>query len=274
MSQVQLLSDLDLVKKIKAMVISAPKAGKTTLAGTFPGDIGFIDTDYGVKVLKNPYFLKNYPDQIPKIRFIQVEDPTGRKGVFTKAEAIWKVEEQLNTWNEDPTIQTVVVDSMTSFADLAIHAGLIAAKDADRSKTYDRFVKSGVLLRTQADFGAEMGIIEQVIDWLIKMDKNVLVMCHERPQLSESGGVMYIEPLLTGKLRARSARWFDEVWYLKVEGKAPDTKRILITQADGMLKTVGSRLGLPARIENPDYNKLIKLVQEAQVAAAPKAVKS
>lgn len=265
------LTDLNLIEKIKAMIISAPKVGKTTLAGTFPKP-AFLDTDYGIRALKNPYFTSRYPDQIKKIRFFQVEDVVDKKGVPTTGKGIWKAQEKLNEWEENPEVETIIFDTMTTFSTLAINAGLFANKDQNRSHTIDHFKKHGVLLRTQSDFGAEMGIISQVMDWVIKVDKNVLVLCHERPQLSDSGGVMWIDPLLTGQLRSRSARWFDEVWYLKTEGRGADTKRVLITQPDGLVKCVGSRLGLPAKIVDPDYGKIYNLVQEAQKTAAPKAV--
>ncbi len=50
-------------------------------------------------------------------------------------------------------------------------------------------------------------------------------------------------------------QWFDEVWYIDTIGS--EGKRILYTQPQGVIKSLGSRLGVPHKMEDPNYAKII-----------------
>ena len=119
-----------------------------------------------------------------------------------------------------------------------------------------------MLLMTQADFGAEMGAIEQLLDQLTRIrGKNVLVLAHEREDKTESGLITSRGPLITGdRLRAKIAHWFDDVWYMEADATG---KRVLRCQPYGNLRGVGSRLGMPPMIEDPSYDKIIKHLKGA-----------
>jgi hypothetical protein len=93
-------------------------------------------------------------------------------------------------------------------------------------------------------------------------DKHFIAVAHEREDKTESGMVSGRSPLLTGdRLRAKVAYWFDEVWHLTTNQSG---KRILYCQPHGVARGVGSRLGLPATIEDPTYEKIMAALKGGQ----------
>jgi hypothetical protein len=253
--------------KIHAMLYGAPKAGKTFFAATWPRP-GFLDVDHGLKVVRSPAFREKHPDvDLAKIKYELADDEVDpATGIVSRADGFKEAMRQLNKLARDPDVETIVLDSLTALSRLAMNAGLIAqSKGArPRSMTFAEAKRDGVILLAKQDFGAEMSAVEQVLDMLMAVDKHVLVVAHEREERTDSGTLVGISPLITGdRLRAKIARWFDDVWYIEKEVKDGKVIQTLVTEADKKLRAVGSRLGLPAEITDPSYTKIQQLLRSA-----------
>lgn len=258
------VSDIQPAKRIKAIVVGAPGSGKTEFAATWPSP-AFLDTDDGLQTLASKGFTKRHPDvDLSDIRYETFYDEVDKHGVFKRAQAFWDVIKQYNEWIKDPEVKTIVFDSLTSLSVLAMHVGLEVNKHEGKSKSLAK-VGTGaigghhVLLQTQADYGSEMNSVEQVLDQISHKDKHILVLAHERAEMNDAGGIVRIDPLITGnRLRAKMAQWFDEAWYLEVVGHGKNRKRRLQTDSDHKIKFAKSRLGITDGIDNPTYDKIIK----------------
>lgn len=252
--------------EIRVLIFSPGKVGKTAFALTFP-DVALLDYDgEGVKCANSPWFRQNHAAKRETFRFKTFEEKLNDYGLpVTNPESFWEGIKWINAVIKDPSRKTIVIDSLTTMSRAAALAGMyVAGKGGQsaRSKTWSKKDLDHMLLMTQADFGAEMGAIEQLLDQLTRIrGKNVLVLAHEREDKTESGLITSRGPLITGdRLRAKIAHWFDDVWYMEADATG---KRILRCQPYGILRGVGSRLGMPAMIEDPSYDKIIKHLKGA-----------
>lgn len=253
--------DLKSTEYIRALVYGVPKVGKTALALTFPRPAVADFDGYGVKVMKSKWFRTTYTSQLQHIRFKQFGDERDEYGLPVNANAFMESMAWLNAVIQDPERDTIVIDSLTMLSVCALAAVLpVLSRRGGRSKTWDNAKHDHMLLLTQADFGGEMGVVEQFLDQIHKIhDKHVLVLAHEREETTPSGALRRRSPLITGgKLRAKIAHWFDEVWYLESD---PQGKRILHCNPFDVCQGVGSRLGLPD-IPDPSYEKIITHLKE------------
>lgn len=249
-------SEIEIGDSIRTLIFSQPKAGKTTLAATFPGaSIADFDGD-GVKVVKSKYFQEKYPKKDEDIIYESFVNPVDRYGLPTSTDAFWNAIEWVNRVIADPNRKTIVIDTLSSMSKVASHAAIKVSGTRKRSNTWQNAATDHMMLLTMQDFGAEMSAVEQFLDQLMNVKgKHILVLAHERQETSDSGAVISRAPLITGdRLRAAIPRWFDDVWYLDTDMQG---KRTLRCQPFGNLKGVGSRLGLPATIEDPNYDKII-----------------
>ena len=251
------LADLEDTNFLRVLIFGPPKVGKTGLALGFPWP-ALADFDAtGVNVVKSPWFRKTYPGQLKPdvIRFKAFPQDTDDYGLPV-GDVFFKGIDWINQVIKDNTRKTIIVDSLTTVSKAALSVALPAAKKRGRSKTWEHAKTDHLLLLTKQDFGAEMGVMEQLLDQSMKIkNKHFIAVAHEREEKTESGMVSGRSPLLTGdRLRAKVAYWFDEVWHLTADKSG---KRILYCQPHGVARGVGSRLGLPATIEDPTYEKIM-----------------
>jgi hypothetical protein len=254
---------------VRAMIFSKSGAGKTELAATAPSP-AFADYDNGMRTLINPGFAARHPEvDLDDIEYETFEDETNEHGLFIKARGLIDSLSWLNEKLEDDSRKTLVFDTLTSMSVLAMNVGLelnAAIGDRGKSMTLANARKPGgipFLAPTQADFGAEMGVVQQIFDKACssKVKKHVIVLAHERETQDKQGMVVNREPLITGsRLRANLGRWFDEVWYLDVIGTGSDAERVLYTASDTTRKTLKSRSGLPEKIRNPNFSEILNLM--------------
>lgn len=263
----QTIADIEDQEWIRALIFAPPKVGKTALALTFPTPAVADFDGLGVKVAKSKWFRETHPKQLEPdiIRFKTFETEKDDYGIVKEygpgGSPFFESISWINKVLQDPSRQTVVMDSLSMMSRIAMETALPVLKRRGRSKTWEHARTDHMLFTVVQDYGAEMNLVEQVLDQLYKIkNKHVIVVAHERQETSDSGAVIKRSPLITGdRLRARIAQWFDDVWYLDVVGG----KRILRCQPYGILHGVGSRLGLPAEIQDPSYEKIMRALKAA-----------
>lgn len=250
-------------------VIGEGGSGKTWLAATAPNP-AFIDTDYNIQTLRQESFkvyAKRHGVEIDptKLRVVQVKDPTNPKtGLFTRAEGMWKIFDALNIFNDDPNVETIVFDTLTTLKVMAMHVGLELTGNDGRSETLKEAKqdKNKVPLLTQADFGAEMNVIEQLMNQLPDIKKRIIMNCHIKQEKNKQGGIVAYMPLITGdQHRQQFGSWFNEVWWLDVRGQGVNRKRYIVTQQDAVRKHLKTTMDLPAEIEDPSFPKIMKMAK-------------
>ena len=251
------IGDLEDSDWLRILIFGPPKVGKTALAMTFPHP-ALADFDAGgVKVIKSPWFRQTYPEQVIDgvIRFKSFSPQTDEHGL-PEGTVFFDAIKWINKVIADPSRQTIVADSLTTVSKAALAAALPVAKKRGRSKTWAHAKEDHLLLLAKQDFGAEMGVMEQLLDQSMKIhDKHFIAIAHEREDKTESGTIVGRSPLITGdRLRAKVAFWFDEVWHMTANASG---MRILHCQPYGVQRSIGSRLGMPKEIENPSYDKIM-----------------
>jgi hypothetical protein len=252
--------DIQMEGRMRVLLWGPPGSGKTALAGTFPGVV-FLDLDDGLKVLKSKWFLTEWHKKRPDLVGYDTFDNTyDAYGVYTSTQGFWDGIKFINSLVKNQEVKTLVIDSLTVLQSLAMHVGIDAAGGAKRSQTKNQAKNTHTLLPTQADFGAEMGVIEQFMHQLIKLPFNIVCTAHEREVTTQTGAVVKREPYLIGSsIRALVAKWFDEVWYLDVDAKGV---RKLLTDQTNILKSNKSRLGVPNGLEDPSYTKILASIKK------------
>ncbi|OQB85180.1 MAG: hypothetical protein BWX88_02019 [Planctomycetes bacterium ADurb.Bin126] len=186
--------------------------GKTTLAATAPGPVGFIDLDDSLPILR------------PSLGELDIRRVTGITGWQDLRDALCS-----DGWDE---VQTLVVDSATKAEELALEWTL-------RNVRHER---DGVVIRRLEDFGFGKGwqhVFETFLPLLNDLDghvragRNVVLIMHDcTATVPNPKGEDYLrwEPRLqnpsSGKasIRLRVREWLDHLLFASYDLAAKDGK--------------------------------------------------
>lgn len=252
------LKDWEPTDPIQVLVYGKSKVGKTWGAYTFPRPV-VMDFDKGAATARNPEFVKQYG-----LRDIFFE-------VFTEKNLIKGIPQMHNAFDDGckffdewmkpkgrwsgsdgrmydvgrDMFDTWIIDSGTTLSEVAQYKAVYVMGKMKLSKTHEQGLSAGLLVPKIQDYSSERSLVEQFVDMVKSSGKNVVLICHEKEITdSDSGNVIEIVPLLTGKSAETVPLKFDEVYNLRVKKKGMDTVRYLQTEQDALRK-VGSRYGLP-----------------------------
>jgi hypothetical protein len=151
-------------KKPKVLVYGAPGVGKTWTSLDFP-KVFYVDTEGGAN-------LDHYTDKLKKSGgvYFGVE-----QGALDFNEVIGQIQ-ALAT--EDHPYKTLVIDSFTKLFNTAI------ANEAQRIEDAGKKNEFGI------DKKPAIAQTKKLINWLSKLDMNVILICHEKPEWGiDSSGV-------------------------------------------------------------------------------------
>jgi len=233
-------------KALRVLIYGPAGTKKTTLAGTFPNP-HFVDLDGGMMVLKgkkgvNYVTINGRPTTDPD--FISL---VGQK--FSNQDAFTKAQELIEKWaNKLTKEETLVIDSLSFLSNYTMDYVLTTAK-----------VKQA---RIQ-DFGAARALIEATLEATKGCECNVVMIAHETFEKDDEQGYMSFMPnTVTKNLATQIPNYFDEVWRSFAEQGKGEARGKTIFGIDTVptRRTVGkSRINLPARIEEPTYELIMKL---------------
>ena len=267
--------DWEPASKVIALVYGRFKTGKTWGALTFPRP-NVIDLDRGIATSRNPEFVKKYG--MRSIEYDQFKDKYGPGGVPLTHDAFDTACVYFDKWMKPGYVEkfdTWVLDSGTTLSRAAMHKAIILLGGSSlsiKSATHTEAKATGLVVPRIQDYGAERSMVTQFIQQLVESGKHVLVLCHEREIMGDSGRTKSIVPLLTGKGVEEIPLMFDEVWCTRVRPKGESREYYLQTKPDG-LRNLGSRYGVPDGIafEWGAINSALSNIRNTQREQAKKA---
>ena len=247
-------------EKIQAMVIGRSKSGKTWGAGSWPRP-NIIDFDDGHATLGQAAWRAKYGNRSIEYEVFK-EKAFSAKGVVTAHTAFDDACAYFDKWmkpDKRDSFDTWVVDSGTTLTQVALNKAIILLGSKQlsvTSQTQNKALLTGAVYPVIQDWGAERSLVEQFVRQVKDSGKHVLFLCHEMDKVDENGIVTSIVPMLTGQSRESIPLMFDELWFLRVQKKGPETVRYLQTAPDG-IRQCGSRYGVPDGTLY-DYEAVIK----------------
>jgi hypothetical protein len=175
--------------------------GKTTLAATAPGKKLWVNFD---------------PDGTDSVAYrddVLVADLSSQKYSITEK---FKSDDGLGIGKilADPSagIDTVVVDSLTAYSQLAVESGIANTKGATLERP------------SPGAYGARNALTLRLITGMLRLTavhkKNIIFISHEDSAITDdAGNVLYITMQLGGKLPDQAALQISEVWFMNDTGK-------------------------------------------------------
>lgn len=235
------LTDLSNSPHKKLLIYGDSGAGKTCIAGTFPGPIHICDFDGKVNSLAS--FLKGNP----KLSEISYESytPAGKRG---ESAALFNNHMLALSKTKPFPYQTLVIDSLTTFSDEGMNY-LMAQNPGIKRMT------TGVVnVPAQQDYGIARIWFKQMIQTILTFPCNVIFTAHINVEKDELSGAIIRSPMLAGKLKQELPIYFEEVYRAYFE----NGKAMLQTKPDRAFGIIRSQIrGLPAAIE-AKYEEIIK----------------
>lgn len=192
------------------------------------------------------------------------ETERNKHGVVTKSKAIDWVTDTVDAWLEEADEwDTLIVDSATALNEFVMIRALENMDSLGYSQSWKDTKKVGMQVRRIQDYGGGMTLFEQFVEWIRSLDKNIVFICHEYQEETESGIVKQRLPLLIGQLRQRVVKMFDEVWWMHVEGTGKKTRYMVQTRSDSKV-VAKTRMGfLEPDEEWLSYPKLAEKIEKA-----------
>lgn len=210
---VEVKSSENAVSRFSLLLWGLAGAGKTTLACTAPGDILLINFDPeghvviagkpGVHVLD---FSQQPDDYVIKFK---EQDPLGLSRYL----------------RENPNIKTVVVDSLTSFAQSALDHGVVDASGTRQHAGSVTFEDPGF-----GGYGRKLRWTLALVQRLLRVTgafgRNVIFIAHEdMPTKDKKGEITGITLMLGSSLTGEIPYKLSEIWHMMDTGKA---RRLLV----------------------------------------------
>lgn len=235
------LTDLSNSQYIKLMVYGESGAGKTCLAGTFPGPIHICDFDGKVNSLAS--FLRGSAKagEISYEPYTPVDTRGSSAANFNNAMSALKKQTPF-------PFKTLVIDSMTTFSDEGMNYLMAQNPGVKRMAT------GVVQVPAQQDYGIARIWFKQMIQAILTFPCNIIFTAHINVEKDELTGAIVRSPMLAGKLKQELPIYFEEVYRAYSE----NGKYMLQTKPDKSFGIIRSQVPkLPSVIE-ANYSEIIK----------------
>ena len=224
--------------KLRILAYGAHGSGKTSLLSTFPRPF-VIDLDRGGITLRKKH-----------IPYVAISKGAGAyEKIASTLIALKKKAPPFDKLD----VETVGIDSASALSQILLD-------EAIRSPRGARKPKDPLAQKAEFDDWSELkNKIMGIMQYAKELPYNVVVTAGQRLDQDEATGAWLGQPLVEGGYRSIIGHDFDEVYYLATTGSGKSVKYNLYT-ARYQYFDAKSRLGLPAVIEDPSYEKIISHV--------------
>lgn len=217
-------------KRIAALIWGDFGTGKTTFAATAPGRKLLLNVD------PDGYVAVSHRDDVVLADLV----PLDNRNFFVQLqnENPLGLDEYLE---QNPDIETVILDSATALRDRAIHFAV--------DKGVGKSVKSGFVPTIEepgmSAYGARNQIVLEVVSGLLRVTakhkRHCIITAHEAdPEKDEKGIVLYITMNLGGQLYQGVGYRLSEIWYFSQEPNS--TRRRLAIRPTRLRRPMKTRM--------------------------------
>lgn len=243
------------------LLIGTPGAGKTTLAIQLAiaqnKTLGILDLDHN---LSGPVrYLKSINADLSKVK---VSDPyTSKDGkILDRLDRFERAMECLDEFISDPSIDFILVDSLTSLVEFVLDkvrkeaGGKTPPRIGDNRKILDGPLR-------MEDWGTFFGVMKKIIFTIKGSGKTTGMTCHVRPDKDEMLGITQYFIAVPGQTATIISGWFSEAWLVKAvtEGMGSNmkTSRTISTVGDRNSQPLGLKTSCALAAETKvDLNEL------------------
>lgn len=226
--------------RMTMLLWGASGCGKTSLASTLPGVKLWLQFDpQGTSVLgnRNDIVVADY-SQLP---LSKVQD--FKEGGYMETPLI-------NTLKQHPEIESVVVDSVTTYADMCLSWGVTSGR-ANEGKFQSTIEKPGL-----TGYGIRVRLAKSMTNMLLRAtaitNRHCCFICHEgAPEKAKDGEILFVTLLLGGDMPTELPVLISEVWYMReAQGKRDVYVRpfqLWRPMRTRMFKTLGNDITFPLK---------------------------
>ncbi len=181
--------------------------GKSTMADSFPGKKGIVDTDSGGMVYLSDAEILSIP-----------EDST----LSSAAPTAWEFcQAALEQFSQDPEVSVIVLDSFTTIADACLKFIMHAVNRVGQPPTF-------------VEWSKQMELLKNYLFKAFSSGKSVISCFHEDMEKDELSGQTWCLPLITGKLAKKVPGFHDEVYHMEPKKSGKSVTYNILTKASGL----------------------------------------
>jgi hypothetical protein len=223
---------------LRLLLQGPPKSGKTVLACKFPGAY-IIDIDRNLGgVLR---YLRD--NKLPMPVGYDHVDRDDADALIPLPLRYARLSKLLLAAQENPLVQTIVLDSGTTLSDVLIHETL-----RGQGKTAVADFKDG------RQFWGHFAVLGKgFMAALSQMRKHIVLICHEKTEKTAEGNVVYpIKVAWPGQVGEIIGCFFTNVWRCEtkiIPAGASNTYKWVVRTLPDHRFALGNTLGLPAEFE-------------------------
>ena len=245
------------MSNFSVLLIGPPGAGKTTVAATAPKPVLFLDMDNKLHKMENIKSKLESGDviqwaidepliEVKLTRLLESPTKPGEKFVLPRPKGYFKLAEMIDNLEASKCIiehrgnkvkvKTVVLDSYTSVNE---HLKRLLMS-VNQSNTV-----------TQPLYGMVLINFEALNNTLLRLDANIIMICHEKVDKDELSGAISYRPLIDGQMSNKIGKDFEEVYFMEKVVKGETAFYEMLTIGTSLKPCRTSRI-LPARVV-PDF---------------------
>jgi hypothetical protein len=240
------------------LLIGAPGTGKTTIALQLPKPF-ILDCDGN---LNGPVKFLNAGKRLTQPWFYDTPFTDAKGKPTPRVKLLERCTELLSEAANDPNVETIVIDSLTSFVQFVFIQVLVNQKRPP-SEGFNVTISDSAF--EQRDWGVFFGLMQRTIFWLKGCGKRIVICAHIKTDKDDMKGTLLNFINVPGQIRDFLSGWFEEAWQVTVEttgvpGTATfkETRKVL-TVPDSRSANLGLKTssGLGTSFNPDDISKLI-----------------
>jgi hypothetical protein len=234
---------LESASKFRTVLLKGPSgSGKTTKAAQFPAPV-FFNFD------NNLTGLNKLPENVRKgIRIVQPKISTvGTVHTAIPGPKVWdNFIKQLEFVSADPTVKTIVLDSITTMVE-SLFDKLLGTEDPAKR----------IEIQQWGDFQRYLKYLGEEVLCASDLDKHVIFIAHEQLERDEATQSFTLTLAIGGKMRTTFDLYFSDVWRTYTKTKGTEIEYWMRIVAGNNFTAKNSLVGIPNEFKWEDQRDAI-----------------